>query len=255
MVSSSDLETVFQKKYGKPQSVGWSPNRRFRFGYYLPADVYEAAVAKYVTESCTWLDVGGGRAIFPDNPVLARELVARCAKVVAVDPSENVCENSFVHECVQSCLEDYKPSTKFDLATLRMVVEHVSCPKPFVEALARLIRSDGKVVLFTVNRWAPVTIVSRALPFQFHHPIKRLFWGGEKEDTFPVHYKMNTQVALKRVFAEAGFIEESITKLDDLSVFGRSRWINYLDLCAWKALHFLGLNYPENCLLAVFRKR
>jgi 2-polyprenyl-3-methyl-5-hydroxy-6-metoxy-1,4-benzoquinol methylase len=255
MVSSSDLETVFQKKYGEPQSTGWSPKRRFRFGYYLPADVYEAAVAKYVADSCTWLDVGGGRAIFPDNPALATELVARCAKVVAVDPSDNVHENTFVNERVQVHLEDYKPSTQFDLATLRMVVEHVSQPKLFVEALARLVRSAGNVVLFTVNRWAPVSLVSRTLPFNFHHPIKRFFWGGEKEDTFPVHYKMNTRVALKRLFEEAGFVEESFCKLDDLSVFGRYGWINYLDLCVWKALHSLGLSYPENCLLAVYRKR
>src|SRR5689334_9743407 len=72
--TAHELEGVFRRKYGTPEGVGWLPQRRFRFGYYLPAEIYEALVAKLVVSGCVWLDVGGGDAVFPHNPGLAREL-------------------------------------------------------------------------------------------------------------------------------------------------------------------------------------
>lgn len=254
MPTYPELESVFRSKYGDPAETGWSPRRRHSFRYYLPADIYETVVARCVLPGCNWLDVGGGHAIFPENPSLARELVARSCHVTAVDPSENVHRNEFVNERVQSRVEAYHSDRTFDLATLRMVVEHVDQPEDFTNALSRLVRPDGLVVVFTVNRWAPISIVSHLLPFRMHHPIKRIFWGGEEEDTFPVHYRMNTRKALRQVFENAGFHEESFLHLDDLSTFGRFKYMGYLELTAWKGFHKLGLTYPENCLLAVYRK-
>jgi 2-polyprenyl-3-methyl-5-hydroxy-6-metoxy-1,4-benzoquinol methylase len=249
-----ELESMFMRKHGSADTVGWAPRRRFRFGYYLPADMYEAVVSRLVFEGCTWIDVGGGHAIFPDNAGLANELVARCARVVAVDPSENVHQNRFVHERAQSTLEEYRPGAQFDLATLRMVVEHVGSPERFVAALAGLVNPGGTVVVLTVNRRAPISLLSWLLPFRLHHPIKRLFWGGEEKDTFPVHYRMNTRADLRCLFEQAGFEERLFAKLDDLSAFGRFEWLNYLELLAWSVLRRLGLGYPENCLLGVYRR-
>lgn len=255
--SAAELEALFRQKHGDPAAVGWAPRRRFRFGYYLPADVYEAVVRKLVAPGCAWLDVGGGHDIFPDNPGLARELAARSDRVTAVDPSENVLRNEFVHARVPSLLEDYRPDPSeaaFDLATVRMVVEHVTFPEAFVAALGRLVKPGGVVVVYTVNRWSPVPLLSWAIPFRLHHAIKRQFWGGDEEDTFPVRYRMNTRRRLRRLFRDAGFVERASVKLDDLSVFGRFRWLNYLELLAWRGTRSVGLAYPENCLLGVYQR-
>jgi SAM-dependent methyltransferase len=174
MPTSAELEAVFRSKYGDPAATGWSPRRRHGFGYFLPADIYEAVVARHSHPGCHWLDVGGGHAIFPENPTLAKELVARCSRVVAVDPSDNVHRNPFVHERVQSFLEDFATDTSFDLATLRMVVEHVERPGAFTAALGRLVRPGGRVVVFTVQplgtdlgRFAPAPL-PRPSPDQAH---------------------------------------------------------------------------------------
>jgi 2-polyprenyl-3-methyl-5-hydroxy-6-metoxy-1,4-benzoquinol methylase len=250
-----ELEALFLQKHGDSEAIGWAPRRRFRTGYYLPAEVYESLVSKLIVPGCAWLDVGGGHAIFPENPGLARELAARCAKVIAVDPSENVFRNEFVHERVQSTLEQYHPDAQFDVVTMRMVVEHVSSPKDFVGALARLVRPGGTAVVFTINHWSPLSVLSWVLPFRLHHPIKRLVWGGEEKDTFPVQYRMNTRAKLRRLFEQAGFEERALVKLDDLSAFGGFKWLNYVELLVWRGLRRVGLGYPENCLLAVFRRR
>lgn len=249
-----ELEHLFIRKHGRPETTGWSPRRRFEFHYFTPADLYEACVSRYVTSGCRWLDVGGGHDIFPENPGLARDLVSRCSKVVAVDPSDNVLRNTFVHETVQKTLEEYAPGTQFDLATMRMVVEHVTDPEAFVGALSRFVRPGGLAVVFTVDLWAPITVLSRVIPFSLHHPIKRLFWSGEAEDTFPVQYRMNTRATLRRLFTSAGFSEEMFAKVDDLSLFGRYRLMNYAELTAWRSLRAIGLSYPEKCLLGVYRR-
>jgi len=252
--TSRELDLLFQQKHGAPEAVGWAPQRRFRFGYYLPADIYESLLSKLVVPGCAWLDIGGGQAIFPENPRLARELASRCERVTAVDPSVNVLQNDFVHERAQCFLEEYRPNVQFDMATMRMVVEHVSSPKDFVSALGRLVKPGGMAVVFTVNRWSPIALLSWAIPFRLHHPIKRRFWGGEEEDTFPVHYRMNTQAQLRCLFQDAGFVERVLVKLDDLSVFGRFKRLNYLELLVRTVLKRVGVSYPENCLLGVFQR-
>jgi 2-polyprenyl-3-methyl-5-hydroxy-6-metoxy-1,4-benzoquinol methylase len=252
--SEEELRQRFVQKYGDPATTGWSPGRRWRAGYFLPADVYETVIAGLVTPDTAWLDVGGGKAVFPENPRLSAELAGRCQSLTAVDPSDNVRSNPFAHHVVQSMLEDYQSTDACTLATLRMVVEHVERPVEFVRALSRVVRPGGTVVLLTVDRWSPVTLVSHALPFGLHHPIKRIFWGGEEEDTFPAHYLMNTRASLRAVFEANGFREAAFAKLDDLSVFGGRKWLNLLELFAWKCLRTVGLPYPERCVLAVYHR-
>ncbi|WP_197171216.1 class I SAM-dependent methyltransferase [Novipirellula aureliae] len=202
-----------------------------------------------------WLDVGGGHAIFPNNPDSASELVSRCKVVVAVDPSEYVRENQFVHESVCSPLEEYSSAIQFDLATMRMVVEHVEDPVQFVASLGRLVKPGGYVVVFTVNRNTPIATLSTVIPFGLHHPIKRLFWGGDEKDTFPVCYRMNSRDVLRELFSNAGFDERAFEKLDDLSTFGRFKVCNYLELLGWSGFRWVGKSYPENCLLGIYQRR
>jgi 2-polyprenyl-3-methyl-5-hydroxy-6-metoxy-1,4-benzoquinol methylase len=249
-----ELAQLFLQKYGRVTEVGWSPRQRHQFGYYLPADVYEALLTRVIVPGCHWLDVGGGHHIFPENAGLSRTLAARSANVVAVDPSDNVLENPYVHERVQAMLEDYQTARTFDVATLRMVAEHVSDPTRMVQALHRLLRPSGVVVIVTVYHLSPLTLLSRALPFRWHHPIKKLVWGGEEEDTFPVEYKMNSRPVLRQLFESNGFREASFSYLDDLSTLGQFRFGSYLELWWWRALKALGLRYPESCLLGVYQK-
>jgi hypothetical protein len=98
---------------------------------------------------------------FPENPRLAEALVARCSSMVAVDPSPNVEKNRFATERVQRLIEDYRTDRRFDLITLRMVVEHVDQPRAVADAVAGLLSPGGCTVVFTVNRLSPLTVLSR----------------------------------------------------------------------------------------------
>ena len=250
----ADLEALFRTKYGDPGRTGWAPALRHRFGYYQAADVYEAAVARCIGRGARWADVGGGHHIFPDNPKLAAMLVERSGDVTAIDPSENVLRNPFVHRRIQAPIEEYRGDGEFDVATLRMVAEHIAQPERAVAALHRMLAPGGLAVVFTVNKRAPVALLSRATPFWLHYPIKRVFWGGEEEDTFPVVYQMNTRGRLKQLFAAHGFGERAFAYVDDCSAFGQIRGLSWCELQAWRACRATLGFYPENCLLGIYQK-
>ena len=250
----SELSGLFALKYGDPTTTGPNPRRRHRFGYFLPSDVYEATVANALTPGAAWLDVGGGSSPFPDNPKLAAELAARAGRFVGVDPSPNVHENPYVRERHQSFLEAYHSAQPFDLATLRMVAEHVTDPPAVVSALARLMKPGGRVIVLTVHLFSPITVASHLTPFGLHHPVKKLLWGGEDKDTFPTAYKMNTRRELKRLFGNGGFRESEFAYLDDCCTFSKFPAVNTLELLTWRGLRSVGMHYPESNLLGVYTR-
>jgi 2-polyprenyl-3-methyl-5-hydroxy-6-metoxy-1,4-benzoquinol methylase len=251
----NDLEQVFRLKYGDdPLALDWGPRIRWRFGYFSPDEHYEAVVNRLVIPGCDWLDVGCGRNIFPSNRPLAKLLAQRCALLVGVDPDETINDNDLVHERVRQSIEDYHTSRTFDLVTLRMAAEHVADPGRTLTTLARLTRRGGKVVIYTVNRWSPVPILTWLVPFQLHHLPKRVLWRTDPKDTFPVAYRMNTRKTLRRLFEEHGFSESEFRYLDDCRTLMRFRATLILELSLWRCLRALWLTYPENCLLGVYER-
>ncbi|MGA9868667.1 MAG: class I SAM-dependent methyltransferase [Acetobacteraceae bacterium] len=252
--SRPSIEQVLDLKYGPSASRNWGPRLRDRFGYRTPDDWYEALLFDLVAPDTAWLDVGCGRSMFPSNAAVAALLARRCRRLVGLDPSDNVQENPFLHDRAQCLLQDYRTDERFDLITARMVVEHITDPAGALEALARLTKPGGRVVIYTVEKVSPVTLISALTPIGFHHTAKRILWKAEERDTFPTAYKMNTRRTLRSLFETAGFGEESFRHLDDCRAFGRWRTLNTAELAARRALNAAGLRYPDACILATYRR-
>ncbi len=252
--TADDLEAFYFQKYGGPENAGWSPQTRHRFGYYLPGDIYEALVAKMVNTSTEWIDVGGGDSIFPHNSDLSKELALRAERLVAVDPSENVLRNPYAHEKVQGLIEDYSGSGSFDLATFRMVVEHVMDPAAVLTKLAGIVRPGGYVVIYTVHKYCPIPVIAGLTPFALHFKITRHFAGQEERNLFPVAYKMNTRGTLCSLFKQFGFKECHFSRLDDISTTINYRRAHLADNWARHWLNRAGIAYPEFNLLGIYRR-
>ena len=253
-VDRSHVEKIFKLRHNSAGLLGWAPNLRQLFGYFIPDEYYEALVATLVKNGSHWLDVGCGRNIFPNNVKLAQELAERCNLLVGVDPDETIQENGLLHHRVVGTIENFDSEAKFDVITLRMVAEHIACPELAVKALSRLTQPGGLVVIYTINRRSPVSIISFYTPFSLHGPLKRFFWNTEDKDTFPVYYRMNTRKELGQLLAAGGFQEILFTYLDDCRSLSRFRVAMALELSMWRILKQLGLSYPENCLLGVYRR-
>jgi 2-polyprenyl-3-methyl-5-hydroxy-6-metoxy-1,4-benzoquinol methylase len=163
-------------------------------------------------------------------------------------------ENPFAHERVQRLLEEFDGPGPFALVTARMVVEHVEHPEAFVAHLGRLVSPGGKVVIHTVSRWAPMTVLSGCTPIGIHHLAKKILWHTEEKDTFPVKYLMNTRSRLKALFVGAGFQEVAFHRLDDCRTLARWKIGLTSELMLWKALCSVGIGYPESCLLGLYER-
>ena len=253
--SEGALRDIFRLKYGEPASTGWGPRMRLSAGYFNPDDHYEALIASLVGERTRWLDVGCGRDIFPSNRALARRLADHCRRLVGLDPDVTIEENPFIHEAARVPLESYQNTGEpFDLVTTRMVAEHVDDPVRFAASLGRCLRPGGLAVIYTVDGKSPVPVLTRLVPFSFHHPIKRVIWSVERRDTFPTRFRMNSRGRLRALMEAAGFEERLFLRLDDCRTFSGFRPLLRLDLALRAGLRRVGLGHPEACLLGVYRR-
>lgn len=251
----AQLEEIFRLKYGDPSAAGWGPRRRWRSGYFNPDDHYEALLNGLVRPDTQWLDVGCGRDVFPNNPQLARLLAARCARLVGIDPAPTLADNPFVHERLAMSVDEYRGEVEFDLVTMRMVAEHVVDPPVVLERAAAALRPGGLLVVYTVNRFSPIPLLTNLVPFRLRHPIKRFLWRTEERDTFPTAFRMNSRRRLRRLAADAGLEEVAFSRLDDCRTLGRFKAGLGLELLVRTMLRAVALPYPEQCLLGVYRRR
>jgi SAM-dependent methyltransferase len=252
--SRTELQAIFDGKYRREPELGWSPKLRLSFGYFNPDDQYEAVVAKLVQPGTWWADIGCGRDIFPSNPNLARELAQRSAFVFGIDPDPNIRDNPFISEGFEGTVEDCRTEHRFDLITLRMVAEHIVDPDRAVTSIARLARPGGLIVIYTPNKWAPVSLLAAAVPNRFHQPVKRVVWETQERDTFPTAFRLNTRATIARHCARNGLAEVYFAYLDDCRTTTNFRWLNVLELTLQRALRLVSIRYPENCLLGVYRR-
>lgn len=253
-ITRAELESIFVLKYGSPEETGWGPKARWKAGYFNPDDHYEALLNRLVDSNCRWLDVGCGRDLFRSNAPLGRILANRCQRLVGVDPDPTLAENPFVHEKVAVPFEEYRPKETFDLVTMRMVAEHVENPAQVARVLAESAAPGGLVVVYTVNRFSPVPLLTAIVPFVLHHPAKRILWGSARKDTFPTFFRMNTRTRLRKIFEEAGLREAFFAYLDDCRTSSGFKMLQMFELGLWRILKKVGFRYPENCLLGVFQK-
>jgi 2-polyprenyl-3-methyl-5-hydroxy-6-metoxy-1,4-benzoquinol methylase len=249
------LRQVFVAKYGRPEDTGSSPRLRWDNNYFNPDDHYEALVESLVTEETAWMDVGCGRFLFPSNRVLAEQLAARAERLCGIDPDETIHENPFIHEAVQAPVDEFRGNEDFDLVTMRMVAEHIENPTALAKAAASILKPGGLLVIYTVNKFSPVPLITSVAPYRLHNPVKSVLWGTQAKDTFPTQFKMNTRKALSKTLGAQGLDECLFLKLDDCRTFTGFKALAVLELKSRKLFNTLGFHYPENCLLGVYRKQ
>jgi len=135
-----------------------------------------------------------------------------------------------------------------------MVAEHITDPQQAVSAFAKLTAPGGRVVILTVNKWSPGSVVAALTPMIVHHRAEKFLWNSREEDTFPVAYKMNTRRTLKKLFEPAGLKEELFYWIDDCQALMFSDTLMKTELTLRKWLRSVGLRYPEQCILASYQR-
>lgn len=253
--TQTELLENFLGKYGKEDKLGASPRLRLSYNYFTPEDYYETVVGKLIGPDTAWADIGCGRHVFPSNAGLAETLAGRAKFFFGIDPDDNIRDNKFVDAYFQGMVEDCDTEHRFDVITMRMVAEHIVAPERALKKISDLLLPGGKVVIYTPNKWAPMSIVADIVPFRWHNTLKRLIWNTEARDTFPTAYKLNTRNDLLTHTRASGLEEVHFQLLDDCRTFTSFLLVNRLELLVQGQLSRIGVHYPENCILAIYQKR
>ena len=137
-----------------------------------------------------------------------------------------------------------------------MVAEHITRSRGCsFRRFARLTRPGGRLVIYTINKFSPVSIAAMIIPHRLHHSIKRLLWrdrgAGHLPGRLSDEHQKDTGWACSRATASDCFILPTLLIVRFSVAFA---CLHFLELSIWRLCRSIGLNYPENCLLAVFER-
>lgn len=155
------------------------------------------------------LDFGAGRGGgITDDPSRYRRhlqtLQGRCAELVGCDLDPAVLENPHLDRAV--VLEAGKPlpfaDASFDLIFCSYVFEHVADPQFVSGELLRVLKPGGNLCALTPNKWGYVALIAALVSNRLHtRVLTRVQPARAGSDVFPTVYAMNTQRAIRRLFA------------------------------------------------------
>jgi SAM-dependent methyltransferase len=208
------LETLLKQFFGLNARVSSMLEQRLHIDSDRPLwDRFHALVAeslRTLPDGATFVDLGGGRQCAYATAV-PRD---RDVRLVAVDIS--AAELSHNHDADETAVADVARGLPFadgevDLLVSRVLLEHVDGVPAAIQHIARVMKPGGRTIHFMPGRNALFALAARILPFGV---LLRLLHFARPDTIgtveFEVHYDHTEPVAMRRLFAEAGFRDVTV---------------------------------------------
>lgn len=180
-----------------------------------PVRAFGRWVAESAPPSADVLNIGGGCNRSGTLPGVRR----RARRLVTVDPSTQVWQDTLADERHQATLEDFARDHEacFDVAFAVYVLEHVADPVGFSEAAARVLRPGGSFLALTLNRWHYFGLTTWATSrLGVEEWVLRRVRDPDvvREYHVPTEYRMNTIHGVSRQFEKASFAQVELRMWD-----------------------------------------
>lgn len=161
---------------------------------------FREAILHSLSSDMNVLDVGAGAGI-----VSQMNFRGMVRKVCGVDLDPRVTDNPHLDEGRVASAESlpYADGT-FDLVFSDNVLEHLDAPETVFREVNRVLRSGGRFLIKTPNRFHYVPLIATLTPHSVHRWVNKRR-GRDVDDTFPTRYRANSERKLKKLAAECGF--------------------------------------------------
>ena len=160
-------------------------------------------VRKLVPPGSRVLDFGAGGGTDASD-----DLRGTFQQVCGVDVDPAVLANPYVHEakCIGADGAIPYPDDHFDAAYADWVLEHLPEPGVALREISRVLKPGGLLVFRTLNRWAPLCLISQCMPRGLSAWLAH-YLGHEPAGagpTFPTYWRLNSRGQLRRHGRAAG---------------------------------------------------
>lgn len=120
-----------------------------------------------------------------------------------VDIQDCRVDEPYVNKSFISALEDLNTlqSDYYDVAFANFVLEHVIKPKEAAQAMARILKTKGELVLSLSNPLAPEFLLAKLTPTNFH----QIFREEGHDEAYPVQYAYKSIKKFISIMEQSGF--------------------------------------------------
>ncbi|MGH9684183.1 MAG: methyltransferase domain-containing protein [Candidatus Acidiferrales bacterium] len=177
----------------------------------LPEEYFAEYLRQIVRPGDRILDAGCGSGKFVrDN--FAKQ--AGC-ELVGVDIQETVAMNENLDFRVRASVTHLPfRNRSFNLVACRWTIEHVASPETALSEFYRILKTGGRLAVFTPNLFHYYGAAARLTPHEFHVWFNRRVRGFDECDIFPTYYRANTRRRLRRLLVRSGFKRPDVTLIE-----------------------------------------
>jgi 2-polyprenyl-3-methyl-5-hydroxy-6-metoxy-1,4-benzoquinol methylase len=175
-------------------------------------EAWFAKVTQHVTPDMEVCEIGSGSGKGFQN-----QQYPNAKFIFGLDLDPRVLQNPFLHKAVLGSALDLPKlaeGRKFDLIYSHMVVEHIDQPLEFISAQVECLKANGTISHSTVSKYYWSSLINNLVPDRIKDLlIEKLGSGRTSEDTFPAHYRLNSEADIARIAKTLG-LSYSISRSD-----------------------------------------
>jgi ubiquinone/menaquinone biosynthesis C-methylase UbiE len=163
--------------------------------------IYGNLIGEEVKSGTKVLDIGCGHGEF------LKDIYARTQHTYGLDPDKiGLKKNTIIkHKHVGMADEIPFKDNFFDVVVSAWVLEHVENPEKVFGEIYRVLKPGGKVIFITPNSWNYIVWINRVIPDRFHDYLTKKLYGRQENDTFKVHYRVNSVGKINKILGGIGF--------------------------------------------------
>jgi SAM-dependent methyltransferase len=223
---------------------------------------YSQTLSRLVRPGIRWLDAGCGHKILePYLHIDEKQLVQKASIAVGCDTFLTSLQRHWSLQNIVSCNLDHMPfrDGSFDLVTLNMVAEHLLEPERTFSEIARVLNSDGRLLIHTPCASSydikMIRLGWKIMPRSVGLATIRFTEYREPDDVFPTFYRANTRRQLSSLMREADLVEEELKVIEGRPFFYFAAPLSVLEILLEWLLRAIGKN--EVCpatFLGIYRR-